>query len=285
MVELDVSVIIPTYRDWNDLAFCIEALSKQDFQNERFEIIIVNNDPLTLVPSNLILPNNCKVISEGKKGSYACRNAGLKICRGKIIAFTDSDCRPKPDWIKNAVSYFNENKNASRIAGKVELFYKSEQHTLAELYESVYGFNQKIAAKKGVSVTANMCTYKELFDEIGHFNESLLSGGDNEWGIRAYKAGYGIDYVESVAVLHPARASLAELVKKSRRIVGNMSSKRGLAIVKMALFLVPPVHSFWRAKSLRPIDNISVFFLKYYLNLVKIVEVVRLLFGKKPNRS
>jgi len=34
-----VSVIIPTYHDWDRLAICIEALENQTYSEEMFEVI------------------------------------------------------------------------------------------------------------------------------------------------------------------------------------------------------------------------------------------------------
>src|SRR5690606_38366783 len=127
-----VSIIIPTYHDWVRLQQCLSALNKQSYPKENFEIIIVNNDPLNNIPNNLELPSNCILILEEKPGSYAARNKGIKIAKGEIIGFTDSDCIPEIEWIKNAVEYLCFNPNCSRVAGKVNLFYQSKIPTIAE---------------------------------------------------------------------------------------------------------------------------------------------------------
>lgn len=46
-----VSVIIPTYHDWDRLKKCIEALKIQTYPSDLFEVIIVNNDPADKAPS------------------------------------------------------------------------------------------------------------------------------------------------------------------------------------------------------------------------------------------
>jgi len=94
-----VSVIIPTYRDWNRLKLCVNALKNQTYPKNRFEAIVVNNDPADPCPY-CPLPDNFVLTTEGKPGSYAARNAGIKIAKGDILAFTDSDCIPYSDWIE-----------------------------------------------------------------------------------------------------------------------------------------------------------------------------------------
>src|SRR5687767_1234031 len=114
MSNILVSIIIPTYKDWVPLTLCTDALSKQTFPKEMFEIIIVNNNPNEQTPADFRLPENGKIISEPTPGSYAARNAALKIAKGDIVGFTDSDCIPDENWIKRAVDYFNNNPECSR---------------------------------------------------------------------------------------------------------------------------------------------------------------------------
>lgn len=214
-----VTVIIPTYRDWGRLRLCLEALHAQSYPLNRYEVLVVNNDPNDMPPGSFLLEDNVRVLVEAKQGSYAARNLGVQDSVGDVLAFTDSDCIPAEDWIESAVNVLV--KGAERVAGRVELFYQSERLTLAEIYEKAFAFNQKISAQYGCSVTANMVTWKKHFDTVGLFNESLLSGGDNEWGRRASRLGIKVVYAEDVCVKHPARHSIRDLLQKRKRQAGG----------------------------------------------------------------
>lgn len=214
-----VSVIIPTYHDWDKLNLCIEALKHQTYQNDCYEVIIINNDPED-EPPNLKLPSPWKLIAESKPGSYAARNTGVRSSRGEILAFTDSDCIPHPDWIDKAVEILQSDSNIKRVAGRIELFYKSEKLTPSEIYEKSFAFPQKMYASSGHAATANMIAYKSVFDKVGFFNESMMSGGDTEWGLRAQKMAFKIVYGKDCIVKHPARNKISDLIKKGRRITG-----------------------------------------------------------------
>jgi len=215
-----VSIIIPTYRDWGRLAKCLDAIAAQTYPQHLIEVLVVNNDPDDSVPLSLsVMQGNVHVLCQERPGSYAARNLGVIQSRGEIVAFTDSDCVPMPDWIERAVARLTNGEE--RIAGRVELFFRSEALTWAEIYEKAFAFNQKISAQYGCSVTANMVTWKKHFDTVGLFNESLLSGGDNEWGRRASLLGIKVAYAEDVCVKHPARHSVRDLLKKRRRQAGG----------------------------------------------------------------
>jgi glycosyltransferase involved in cell wall biosynthesis len=291
-----VSIIIPTFKDWGRLSFCLNSLSRQSYGHENFEIIVINNYVGDKAPADYF-PQNCNVYTEEKPGSYAARNLGISKSTGDIIGFTDSDCIPDIDWINNAVKAFNENKDCDRIAGRIRLYYKSEKLTKAELYEKIYAFNQDIYVEQdGSGVTANMFTYRHVFDNVGIFKENLLSGGDYEWAVRARDAGFKIKYAEDVIVNHPARFHLNELVKKAKRVGGgqagfNDSSNFTLfqSLLQFVYDLRPPVKSIpliiSKGKDLHISQKLLIFYIRYYLSVITAREKFKVSLGKAAQRE
>ncbi|MEO6327577.1 MAG: glycosyltransferase family A protein [Ginsengibacter sp.] len=296
-----VTIIIPVYKDWARLSLCLTALTNQSYPKELCEILLVNNSPEDDIPKEYFIPQNCSVIKESKPGSYAARNAALKLARGEIIGFTDSDCIPDENWIKNAVDYFDNNNLCSRIAGNVSIFFKNLKPTKAELYDKFYAFNQfRNVSILGTSVTANLFSYKYVFDKIGLFDDSLMSGGDFRWGIHAHKAGYNIHYVKSVIVNHPARYSVDELIKKERRIGGQVVclKKDGNTMTNLynhskALYqflkdLLPNFAELkyinHNGKSLNTSNKIYLLFLRHYLLSIRAYEKFMVQMGRKAKR-
>jgi cellulose synthase/poly-beta-1,6-N-acetylglucosamine synthase-like glycosyltransferase len=242
-------VIIPTYHDWERLELCLKAMSLQTYPSERIEVLVVNNDPADPPPTNLVL-TNVKIIDELSPGSYAARNKGLASCSGDILAFTDSDCIPDSRWIQNAVDLLLA--GAERIAGKIELFYRSERLSPAEIYEKKFAFPQQRYANRGFAATANLVTWKTCFAKVGAFNADLMSGGDYEWGNRASELGLSVVYASSVVVRHPARDSLKSLLQKRRRVLGGAHSisivpRTSLAGLLLRGFL-PPLRGVCRSE-------------------------------------
>ncbi|WP_254277427.1 glycosyltransferase family 2 protein [Halomonas sp. 3H] len=218
-----VSIIIPTYRDWESLQCCLIALAAQDLPRERFVLLVVNNAPDEPPPPYLKLPIHARLLNEHNPGSYAARNRGGMEARGRLVAFLDADCAPDSGWLESALACM-ETQGADLVAGHIQLTYQSSKLAPAECYEKAFAFRQAQNVERGVAVTANLIARREVFDAIGGFNEQMMSGGDFEWTRRATAAGFKLVYCPNAVVRHPARNTLASLAQKARRVsAGSMA--------------------------------------------------------------
>lgn len=284
-----VSIIIPTYKHWDLLQICLDALIKQTYDLELFEVIIINNDSdLVDVPLSLNLAKNMRVVHESSPGSYAARNKGIREANGSVIGFTDSDCIPDEKWIDNAIDFYLNNKSAERIAGKVSLFRLEGGSKLVWYFESIAAFNQRHNVQKGLSVTANMFVTKAVLEEVGLFNDKLYSGGDMEWNKRATNQGIQLNYVGDVQVFHPARLTYAEMVQKTRRTIGGSYLRQTKADKRPLLLntLLPPITLI----SILRADNKSYFQIFYAIIFIMTLrvfaafEILKIMCGGKPIR-
>jgi GT2 family glycosyltransferase len=278
MISSKVSIIIPTYNDWSRTALCLKSLKEQNYPKNLFEIILVNNNPANRMPDGMSVPENCIVLDESKPGSYAARNAALNIASGEIIGFTDSDCIADKDWISNAVSLFN-NEEVQRIGGMINIFFKKKRPSKVELHDKVFAFPQKVLAKSGKAVTGNMFTRKSVFDKIGFFDDTLMSGGDVKWGQLAQNSGFDIIYANNVVINHPARPTLKELLKKTKRVgnsEGSIAKNQKSSLVNIIPQLIAAnrprmyeIRSIFKRNDLSLVDKVSVALIRHYIISVK----------------
>lgn len=220
MSSVKVSVIIPTYKSWDLLAKCLDAISVQTF-SEPFEVLVVNNDSDNNIPQHFNKYDNVTFLHELKPGSYVARNTAIRFSKGEILAFTDADCIPQPNWLENGVSLLENTPNVGIIAGNVKLFYKNDKKlTPAEMYDKYTAFRIKEYVYFGNCVTANWFSYKKVIVDFGGFDSKLKSGGDTKLSqmISKHKK---LVYGENVIVYHPARSTTQEIVTKYRRIIGG----------------------------------------------------------------
>jgi len=283
-----VSIIIPVYKDWEKLEFCLEALKNQSYPINNFEIIVVDNEGIDKIPDFIEHFENIRVLQETIPGSYAARNTGIKKAKGEIIGFTDADCIPDQDWIKNAVKKLTINYTIDRLAGSIKLIFKNhKKKNMIELYEHVFAFNQEGAMdSSGASITANTFVRKPLFQKVGYFNENMKSGGDIEWGKRAHNKGSKILYAPEAVVYHPARDSWHSIIHKKMRVLGghefmNLHS-RSSGLKKRWFSTIKKVIETKKLKTL--VQRVKVILVMLVLKLVIYFERIRLSLGGKSLR-
>lgn len=215
-----VDVVIPHLNDHERLAQCLDLLRRQSYPAERFGVTVVDNgsdEPVT--PALAVFPG-ARLLHEEQRGCGSARNRGVVETTGDIIAFTDSDCRPHPDWLLNGVLMLTTRKGVDIVGGEVEIFAADPADpTDAELFELVFGFEcKRYVTRKHFAAGANIMVPRRVFLAVGPFRDGRLPE-DLEWGRRASRQGFHIGYGADVIIRHPARHSFAELKKKAERTV------------------------------------------------------------------
>lgn len=285
-----VSVIVPVFNQWDlipKLVDCLKAQSLPDY----FEVLLVDNGSVGMpAPGNE--PEFVQRLSCSVPGSYAARNYGAAHARGKWLAFTDADCQPQPDWLREIANALLSPSDRKIIAGAVAMVPRNKERLKpAELYDMVLGIPQELYVRRGYGVTANLTVPKAIFDQLGGFDARRYSGGDAEFCRRAAAAaGIGVYYCPQAVVLHPARDSVKDLVTKVRRIKGGQvtAGPAGRRILFVLRSFLPPTHACrkaLRASSFTWGQRLTVCLVQSRLWIAGIAEVVRLVFGKRPERK
>ena len=222
--NLFVSIIIPVYNDTARLKTCLMSLEKQTYSQDLYEVIVVDNNSEEDIKKIVNQFKQARIAYENSQGSYAARNQGISVAKGNIFGFTDSDCIPNTDWIEKGVEKLLKIPNCGLVAGEVQIFFKNpEKPTIFEIYDRMNFLRQKYYIENyKFGATANIFTFKNVFEVVGLFNNELKSGGDSEWGKRVFSAGYKQVYADNVLVSHPARYTWEEIRKKSLRITEGL---------------------------------------------------------------
>lgn len=110
----DVSVVIPCKNRAAMLWDCFEGLAAQTLPRDRFEVVLVDDassDDLAALCARgrdvLGLDIRHDRLLRGG-GPAPARNRGVALARAPLLAFTDSDCRPEPQWLAAGRAAFAE---------------------------------------------------------------------------------------------------------------------------------------------------------------------------------
>jgi GT2 family glycosyltransferase len=196
---LDVSVVIPTYARETRLAFALEALATQTLDRERFEVIVVRppaaSGPFAEAPGDL----RVRFQSGPEASRPAQRNHGWRLAAGRLIAFTDDDCRPIASWLEELVAAAEGERTV--IQGRTEPD-PDEIHLLHGLARSV-----RVEGPSPWYETCNIAYPRALLEELDGFDERFTGlGEDTDLGLRAIAAGAAVRFSERALVRHAVEA-------------------------------------------------------------------------------
>jgi glycosyltransferase involved in cell wall biosynthesis len=125
---MKISVVIPTYRRSQDLARCLESLKKQTRQVDELWIVIRDTDEETWKFledfEREFLPLLTATVTV--TGVVAAMNLGLDSATGDIVAFTDDDAAPHPDWLQRIEAYYLADQKVGGVGGRDWVYHGTE---------------------------------------------------------------------------------------------------------------------------------------------------------------
>lgn len=208
-----VSVVIATYNRPQYLRDCLEAISKQTFND--FEVIVVDDHSTTPYAEDLVAEfrdaGKLRIrqwIFQKNQGAAAARNKGVAMAHGELIAFTDDDCLPDNNWLEEGIKHFSY-PGVVAVEGLINKEFKDTTPTSCVTY----------TFKKGGYMTANMFYRKSAFEEVGGFDTRFKSfREDTDLGWRIEDEGKIVHEAESIVVHRIIDYPVWEFVKKHMKL-------------------------------------------------------------------
>ena len=117
---MKISVVVPTYQRPVDLSRCLTALKAQSRPVDELWVIVRDTDRQTWqfleTFDRATLPLHTATVTAS--GVIAAMNIGLESVTGDIVAFTDDDAAPHPDWLERIETYYLADKQVGGVGGR-----------------------------------------------------------------------------------------------------------------------------------------------------------------------
>ncbi len=199
-----VSVIISTYNRAHLLPRAIQSVLSQTFQD--FELIVVDDGSTDttreVVEEFMAHDERIFYLWEKNSGGAARpKNAGIQKSQGECIAILDSDDAWMTQKLEKQIAKLEESKNKKVGAVGcdiivVDLAYGGDFIYRVPHYRDVL----KSMLESDTMGTGSAMVYKkDIFDQLGGFDEGLRSGQDREMRIRIAER-YDFDFVREPLV-------------------------------------------------------------------------------------
>lgn len=212
------SVIIPVYNDPDGVRTTVESVLDQTVDD--YEVIIADNgstDQTRLFGKQYATRDRVKrVVEDDIQGSYAARNAGIEVAEGNLLCFIDADMWVESDWLESIQTRMQD-EDIDYLGCNVEIVVENE--TVFAEYNRQTGFDVRhYIEDRNFAPTCCLVVRRNVIEDVGAFDERLISSGDVEFGKRVARGGYSQVFAEDITMYHPARETLTALLKKEYRI-------------------------------------------------------------------
>jgi len=181
-----VSVIVAAYNSEDFLPRCLDSLENQTFRD--FETIVVNSSPENRTAEVVSkFPFVHFFQSPERLFPHAARNAGMKMARGSLFAFTDADCQADPHWLAELVAAHSAGHEI--VAGCID------SHALSWVSQAIYLLKYspylrgKPAGPIGLAATGSLLVSEKVWELAGPFDGSIFAG-DALFSWRARATGF-----------------------------------------------------------------------------------------------
>ena len=245
-----ITVLVPTYRRPRALERCLCALANQSRAADQVVVVHRREDdqsrnvvgrwadrlPLTIVHVN-------------EPGVVAAMNAGLAASTCDVIALTDDDAAPHPDWLTRIEEWFAESQIGG-VGGRDVLFHDGQAVSPNKpIVGKVRWFGRVIGnhhlgvgAARDVDVLKGVnCAYRaDVLRAVGFDTRLRGSGAQVHWelalGLQLRRTGWRLVYDPSILVDHyeESRADVARVGVPSTvgRAVEDASYNEALVLLE-----------------------------------------------------
>ena len=230
------SIVIPSRNRPQALRECVTACLRLDYPADRFEVIVVDDGSEPPVCA-CCWDARVRVIRQSPGGPAAARNCGMASARGELLAFTDDDCRPRPDWLRNLADAWMESP-ATLLGGHTRNGYPANGFSTASQFmvDHLYEYYARDRGSARFFTSNNLAGSRDRIKAIGGFDPSfpLPAAEDRDLCDRWREKGGTLTYVPDAIVDHYHGMSLAGFLRqqfqygRGAAVLRTKRSRRGV---------------------------------------------------------
>ena len=190
-----VSVVIPCFNHARFLADALDSVRAQTWPH--VEAIVVD-DGSTDDPGSIVngYPD-VRFIQQANRGLSEARNVGWRAARASVIAFTDDDCIPAPDWLMTGLTAVTR-PEVGAVWGRV----------IVPLTADPTDWERNVAGlERAPCATANCFYRRKVLEAVGGFDERFTEAWreDSDLQFGALARDVTIVHEPLAQVTHPVR--------------------------------------------------------------------------------
>lgn len=208
------SIIIPAYNRPIKLAQCLESLAQLDYPADALEVVVVDDGserPLAGAVESYKDRLDVRLVRQANQGPAAARNFGVSQARHDFIAFTDDDCRPAPDWLRQFADQLARDPECLVGGHTVNLLLDDTFAEASQLIlDVVYDYYNADPESARFFSNNNFALSKSLYEELGGLDVRFRASEDRDFCERWLDSGRRMVYLSNALIHHSHHLSLKQ---------------------------------------------------------------------------
>jgi glycosyltransferase involved in cell wall biosynthesis len=201
-----VSVAVSTHGRASLLPRLVQALERQTLPPHQFEVIVVDDgstDDTFAVLQDLARSSSLDlrpIRLDRNAGQAIGRNAAWRVARAPIVAFTDDDCTPTPEWLETGARAMQDGPGI--VVGRTTPS-PDQLHLLGPFSRTMNTTDERYFA------TCNIFYRRDDLEAVDGFDEGFgaTAGEDTDLAYRVRRLGRGAAFAPDALVHHDVRPS------------------------------------------------------------------------------
>jgi glycosyltransferase involved in cell wall biosynthesis len=187
MPKPELSIVIPTYNEKENIQNILRALNHQTAARKDYEIIVVDGGSKDGTRNLATKFGADNVIVQKGEGIAGAKNDGANVAKGRILATMDADVIPTETWIQKLLNRFER----EQIVGLAGVSASIEQDSISRLSLRLLAVWARLCAAVGRPLLSGQgsAIRLDVFKRIGGFKPEYNMIHDVEIGMRARKYG------------------------------------------------------------------------------------------------
>jgi succinoglycan biosynthesis protein ExoA len=221
-----VSVIVPCYNEQTTIGLLLDALNQQTYPRQDMEVII--SDGLSTDGTRQVIENyqiahpelKIVVVDNQQRIIPAGLNQAIRASTGEYIVRLDAHSVPYPDYVERCVAALQA-KLGENVGGVWEIKpagdgWMAKAIALAASHPLGVGdaYYRYTGSARPVDTVPFGAFRRSLIDQIGLFDESLLTNEDYEFNVRVREANGQVWLDPAIRSIYFARQNWTDLLRQ-----------------------------------------------------------------------
>ena len=244
--QINLSIVTPVYNQADLIAQAVESVQAQGFAG--VEHIIVDGGSTDGTLEILARYPHLQVVSRPDEGMYFALNDGLRLARGEVVGFLNSDDLYRPGALAAVVARLEQEEAADAVAGRA-VYFVEEGETRRFFRPTRFLTPENLWRELTYGDPAFNAWFfrRRVFERLGGLDTSYRIAGDRDFLLRFALAGLRVSPLDQIVYAYRVHPTSLSLSTDWRRFLAV--AEENLRLAETYLPQLPPEGRRWMVRA------------------------------------